>query len=203
MRSIDHEEPGKATEGAAGPAAESGLWYYLGIALSGALLLAVMGIAALAIVVPAVVGGSALTVLTQSMEPGLPPGTLIIIRPADPRDVGIGDVITYQLESGKPTVVSHRVIERRVSTAGEVTFITKGDNNDLADTTPVAPVQIKGELWYAIPYLGYLNNLLDPQTRSWLVPALAIGLFGYAGYLVISSFRDRKRSGDRSSGDEN
>lgn len=203
MRSIDHEEPGKATEDAAGPAAEKGLWYYLGVALSGALLLAVIGIAALAIVVPAVVGGSALTVLTQSMEPGLPPGTLIIIRPVDARDVGIGDVITYQLESGKPAVVSHRVIERRVSTAGEVTFITKGDNNDLVDPTPVATVQIKGELWYAIPYLGYLNNLLDPQTRSWLVPALAIGLFGYAGYLVISSLRERKQSGDRSSGDEN
>lgn len=190
------------TEEAVRTAAERGLWHYLGVALSGALLLAVIGIAALAIVVPAATGGTALTVLTQSMEPGLPPGTLIIIRPVEARDIVIGDVITYQLESGKPAVVSHRVIERRVSTDGEITFLTKGDNNDLVDADPVAPVQIRGQLWYAIPFLGYLNNLLGPQTRFWLVPVLAIGLFGYAGYMVISSFRERKQPGDRSSRDE-
>ena len=46
--------------------------------------------------------------LTSSMEPGLPPGTLVIVKPIDPVDVRIGTVITYQLESGKPTVVTHR-----------------------------------------------------------------------------------------------
>jgi signal peptidase len=167
--------------------AEKGLWHYIGLALSGSLLVIVLALGALVIVVPAISGGTALTVLTQSMEPKLPPGTLVIIRPTPIGDIKLGDVLTYQIKSGQPEVVSHRVISRSVDTKGRTTFITKGDNNDLPDAGPVRKVQIKGTLWYSIPWLGYVNNLLGGQGRSLLVPLVAAALFIYAGYMLASS----------------
>ena len=167
--------------------AEKSLRHYIGLALSGSLLVIVLALGVLVIVVPAISGGTALTVLTQSMEPKLPPGTLIIIRPTPIGDIKIGDVLTYQIKSGQPEVVSHRVISRSDDTTGRATFITKGDNNDLPDAKPVQKVQIKGTLWYSIPWLGYVNNLVGGQGRSLLIPLVAVALLIYAGYMLASS----------------
>jgi signal peptidase len=173
---------------------EKTFWHYLGVAGSATLLIFVLGIAALAIVVPAAVGGSALTVLTQSMEPRLPPGTLIIIRPTPIDDIHVGDVITYQIEPDEPAVISHRVISRTTDDSGHTTFITRGDNNDLADAKPVTPVQVRGTLWYSLPLLGYVNNFVGSQNRAWLVPTVAGALFVYAIVMVISWARGRRRA---------
>lgn len=166
---------------------EKGLLHYLGLALSGALLVAVLAIAVLVIALPAIVGGAALTVLTNSMAPKLPPGTLIIIKPTHVDEIRVGDVLTYQIKSGQAAVITHRVVTRSVNLEGESTFITKGDNNDLADEKLVRAVQVKGTLWYAIPYLGYVNNLVNGETRPLVTPILAGLLFAYAAFTVISS----------------
>ena len=178
--------------------AEKGLLHYIGLAVSGALLVLVLGLGALVIVIPALTGGTALTVLTQSMEPRLPPGTLIVIRPTAIDDIKIGDVVTYQIKSGQPAVVSHRVVSRSVDTTGRTTFTTKGDNNDLPDAGPVQKAQIRGTLWYSIPWLGYVNNLVGGQGRSLLVPLIAAALFIYAGYMftgsVVGSWKKKRRA---------
>ncbi|MDY7558549.1 S26 family signal peptidase [Cryobacterium sp. 10C3] len=82
------------------PTPEKSLLHYLGLAASGAILLLVVAIALLLIVVPKATGSTPLTVLTSSMEPTLPPGTLIIVRPVTPDEIRIGDVVTYQIRSG-------------------------------------------------------------------------------------------------------
>jgi signal peptidase I len=172
---------------------ERGLFGYLGIALSAVLLVVVATIAILVVVLPAVVHGSALTVLTNSMAPKLPPGTLIIIRPTPINDIHIGQVLTYQIKSGSPAVISHRVIERKVSTEdGTTTFITKGDNNALADP-PVREAQVRGTLWYSIPYLGFVDNAVNGDGRSLVLPILAGLLFAYGLYTVISAIASRRR----------
>ena len=104
---------------------------------------------------------------------------------------------SYQIKSGQPAVVSHRVVSRSVDTTGRTTFTTKGDNNDLPDAGPVQRAQIRGTLWYSIPWLGYLNNLVGGQGRSFLVPGIAVVLFIYAGYMIASSVassRKKKRT---------
>lgn len=166
----------------------TGPFRWIGLGLSFGLLAIVVGLALLLIVVPKVSGATPLTVLTQSMEPKLPPGTLIVIRPVDAADIRSGDVITYQIRSGEPDVISHRVIAVTAASDGSLAFTTKGDNNDLADPT-VIPEQIKGRLWYSVPYVGYVNSVLGGQTRGWLVPLLAVGLFAYAAFMVVSGVR--------------
>jgi signal peptidase len=172
---------------------ERSLWHYLGLALSVVILVAVLAIVALTVVVPRLAGGTALTVLTQSMEPGLPPGTLIVIRPQPTDDIRVGEVVTYQLEPGRPAVVSHRVISRSTDTLGRTTFVTKGDNNDLPDAAPVSFAQVRGVLWYSIPVLGWVNTALGSAGGRWLVPAVAAALFLYAGVMLARALVERRR----------
>ncbi|MDJ0335652.1 signal peptidase I [Salinibacterium sp. G-O1] len=189
-------EGGGTGEPVEGDPKEKSLLHYLGLALSGALLVMVLVIAVLVIAAPAIVGGSALTVLTNSMAPKFPPGTLIVIKPTPIDEIKVGDVLTYQIKSGNPAVISHRVITRSVSLEGETTFITKGDNNDLADPKPIMEVQVKGTLWYAIPYLGFVNNAVNGETRPLVTPIIAGLLFAYAVYTVISSIAGRRKRRD-------
>jgi len=166
---------------------QKSLLRYVATAAGAALLVLVVGLGVLAIVLPAAVGGTALTVLTQSMEPTLPPGTLIIVRPTPVEDIRLGTVLTYQIESDRPELETHRVIERSTDTRGQTTFVTKGDNNDLPDSPAVQPVQVKGTLWYSIPLLGYVNNVVGGGTRAIIIPIVAGALFVYAGYMVVSA----------------
>lgn len=179
-----------------GRRARRGALHYLGLGLSGGLLALVAALAAAAVIIPFLTGSVALTVLTGSMEPGLPPGTLVVVRPTPPVNIRIGDVMTYQIESGKPEVVTHRVIGVVASSDGSRTFTTQGDNNPQADPNQVVEEQVKGTVWYSIPLLGYLAVWLGDGRKSWLVSALAVLLLGYASFLVVSGLVDvrRKRS---------
>jgi len=172
---------------------ERSFWHYLGLSLSAVALVAVLAIVALTAVVPRVAGGTALTVLTQSMEPGLPPGTLIVIRPMPVDDIRVGEVVTYQLAPNEPAVVSHRVVSRSTDTLGRTTFVTKGDNNDLPDAAPVSSAQVRGVLWYSIPLLGWVNTAIGSAGGRWLIPAAAALLFLYAGVMLARSVLERRR----------
>ncbi len=182
-----------------------GFLSYLGWGLSAGLLAFVLLIGALAIVVPAVTGSTPMTILTGSMTPTYPPGTLIIVKPVDTDTITVGMPITYQLESGKDVVVTHRVVAVTSGSDGSTTFITKGDANAVADEMPVRPVQVRGVVWYSIPYLGWVNTAVNGENRVWIIPVIAGGLFLYAGYAVASSIasaarRRRARAGDASQG---
>lgn len=156
-----------------------------------ALLVLCLGIGLVAIVVPAVTGSVALTVRTSSMEPALPPGTLIVVRPTELADLVPGKVLTYQLKSGEPTLVTHRITQRMLRADGSPVFVTKGDANAQPDLVPVQPVQVKGTVWYAIPYLGWVATLLTGEMRTIVVSVLVGGLLLYATWMFLSAARDR------------
>lgn len=164
----------------------------IGFGLSAGLFALVMLLAAALIVVPWVAHATPLTILTSSMEPKLPPGTLIVVKPEPIDDIRVGDVMTYQIAPGKPAVVSHRVISLSTASDRKRTFVTKGDNNDAADPTVVAG-QVKGVVWYSIPWIGYVNNAVNGANRSWLIPLIALGLVGYAAFMIATGAVDAVR----------
>jgi len=174
---------------------EHGVLYYLGLGLSWGLLAFVVLIAALVILVPAVTRSTPYTILTSSMEPGYPPGTLVIVKPIDVDEIAIGTVITYQLESGKPEVVTHRVTQiiQPNLPDGEKSFVTKGDANSEPDAEPVKPVQIRGAVWYAVPWIGWVNNLVNGDMRAVIIPLIAGLLFLYGGWLIVSNRLEKRR----------
>lgn len=145
------------------------------------------------VLVPRITGGTPYTILTGSMRPGMPPGTLVVDRPVDPAKITVGMVVTYQLESGQPQVVTHRVISQGVGHNGELIFQTKGDSNRVPDQKWVRAVQIRGQRWYSIRYLGYANVLLTGREHQLLVYGLALGLGTYAITMFGSSLTDRRR----------
>lgn len=156
-------------------------------ALLAAVLVILVGIGVAAILVPAVTGSTTLTVLTSSMEPHLPPGTMVVVRPTDVDDIQPGMVITYQLESGEPLLVTHRVVQRLQTADGLPLFVTQGDANPQPDPEPVREVQIRGTVWYAIPYIGWVANAISGDLRTVLVTIAVIGLLGYALWMFGSA----------------
>lgn len=144
------------------------------------------------VVVPRLGGGTPYTVQTGSMRPSLPPGTLVVVRPVDADEIGIGSVITYQVESGRPEVTTHRVTQVGINNvSGERTYRTKGDANEAVDPEPVRAVQVRGEAWYAVPYVGHVNDVVTgPRHRPLL--AVVAGLLAYAAWMFVGAARDRR-----------
>ncbi|MFD1713864.1 signal peptidase I [Amnibacterium flavum] len=175
---------------------ERSVWQYLGTGLSAGLLALVVGLGLAVVVVPQIAGATPLTVLTRSMEPTLPPGTLVVVKPTPVDDIVIGDVMTYQIESGKPDVISHRVIEIQSGSDGLRTFITKGDNNDAADE-PVIEAQVKGTVWYSIPLIGYVSTNIVGAGRSWIIPVAGAALLAYAALMLTLGLLGRRKRGKR------
>ena len=143
------------------------------------------------VLLPRVAGATPYTILTGSMRPNMPPGTLVVIKPVPVDQVSVGTVVTYQLDSGKPTVVTHRVVAITTTVKGKKSFTTQGDANDATDAKQVRPIQIKGELWYHIKYLGYVNTFITGKERHVTTIAIVSGLLLYAAFMFTSSLRDK------------
>jgi len=156
--------------------------------IAGVVVLLTLGVLA-----PRVGGATPYTILTGSMEPGLPPGTLVVVKPVQPEKIAVGTVITYQLDSGRPTVVTHRVVRVGIDGTGERIFSTQGDANNAPDQKPVRPVQVRGEVWYSVPYLGHLNNALTGGERAIAVYVVGFGLLLYAATMFTGAARERRR----------
>lgn len=175
------------------PPRTQGVLHYVGVGLSVAALLLVVLLAAVAIVVPRLTGAVPLTVLTSSMEPSLPPGTLIVVQPVDPDDLVIGDVVTYQIRSGEPAVITHRIISITSATATGRTFELQGDNNADPDPDPVVDEQIQGRLWYAVPFIGFVSSAVNGESRAWIVPIAAGLLLSYALVMIVGGLLSARR----------
>ncbi|RVW00078.1 signal peptidase I [Rhodococcus spongiicola] len=176
---------------------DAGVWGWVKSIVSWLVLLALVGILALTIVIPRIAGATPYTVLTGSMVPTYPPGTLIVVKPEDPAALEAGDAITFQKESGNPEVVTHRIIMVRQNSQGERTFVTQGDANPVRDANPVVPEQVRGKVWYSVPYMGHVNTLITGQQRSLMVAVVVGALLIYAGSMFIGAARDRGRSKDQ------
>ena len=173
----------------------SALWW-AGQALAWAVILVASLAVAVGVLIPRIGGATPYTILTGSMQPHLPPGTLVVVKPVPVEQIGVGSVITYQLESGEPTVVTHRVVSVVQGTDGEPRFITRGDANGANDAEPVLPIQVRGALWYAVPRLGWISNAMEQEQRNSAVYAVAGGLGLYAAWMFVGAVRDRRRGSE-------
>ena len=117
-----------------------------------------------------------LTVLSGSMRPTIPEGSVVVVTPVALGQVRVGDVITYRIPVDDRRVVSHRVVE--VVEGGDHPVVrTQGDANAAPD--PWLARLDSEPAWRvraAVPKLGYLiQSLRRPALANmltWLVPAL-------------------------------
>lgn len=146
-----------------------------------------------AVIVPRLAGATPYTILTGSMSPSYPPGTLVVVKPVDAAELAVGDVVTAQLRSGRPEVVTHRISAVMYELDGGVVLETKGDANPSPDRDLRREEQLRGRVWYAVPYLGFVSTAFSGGERQWMVIAVAGGLGVYAVWMFASSWRDRRR----------
>lgn len=141
-----------------------GKWIGKGI---GALLFSL----ALTFVLSLVLGYRYMTVLTSSMHPTLPVGTVICIHKVDVEDLEVGDIITWGSE--KTAYVTHRIV--RIEEDGSI--ITKGDASPNEDGV-VSPNRIQGKVVFHSSLLGsILTFLQDPFKIILLVVGVGLTYF--------------------------
>lgn len=170
---------------------KTGALWWVGQTLSWLSLFVVLALIAVMIVVPKLGGATAYTVLTGSMRPDYPPGSLVVIRPIEVEQIQVGDVVTYQLVSGEPEVVTHRVVGIGTTLGGEQRFTLRGDANNVNDPL-VVPEQIRGNLWYSVPLLGFVNSALSGQQRTWLTWLAVGGLLCYSAVMFVGAWCDKR-----------
>jgi signal peptidase len=90
-------------------------------------------------------------VLSGSMQPAIPIGSIIAIKPVDPNKLQINDIICFENSPNKPWI-THRIIN--ITQEG---FITKGDANPEEDRETVNKENVIGKVVLTIPYIGYLS----------------------------------------------
>ena len=110
-------------------------------------------------------------VVSGSMEPSIPTGSMVFVRPVDWEALEPGDVIAFDSEG---TVTTHRVVEIRF-VEGE--FITKGDANPTEDITAVPFDSLIGRVERHIPYLGEITAILaSPLGKIYMFAFLLCGV---------------------------
>lgn len=142
---------------------------------------------AVALLAAKLFGLQGFTVESNSMAPAYPVDSFIFVKETDPGEIQAGDVVTYVFnENG--LLVTHRVIS--VDTANQ-TFVTKGDNNNVADPAPVMWGNVVGKVVFGVPRVGAVMRVLTAdKNKPYIIASIAI--IGIAS--VILDLIEKKKS---------
>ena len=122
------------------------------LGIIGVLLAMVVVIACLSLVIPKLAGYDAYVVVSGSMEPNIPVGSIVYSKEVDPAELQTGDVIVFIDPARGTTPITHRVVTNNTA-AG--TIITKGDANEREDVNPVTYDNVIGKVSSHISRIGF------------------------------------------------
>ena len=141
--------------------------------------------------VPSLFGYSVLKIQTGSMETTLPTGSYIVVKKTDPKDVKVGDILTFY--SSDPTISgmpnTHRVIGIRTDENGKLVFQTKGDNNAIEDKYPANEDDMIGVYQTRLALVSTLSTAFGGNGTIVVIilGVVAIGCI----WMAISMLRDK------------
>ena len=123
----------------------------------------------LVFMVPQIFGIEPYTILSGSMTPKIPVGSIVFIDTND-KDVKVNEIIAFY-DAGYTGKVVHRIKER-----AENGFITQGDANETIDLAVLTEDRIIGTYLFHIPKAGFVLEKKKPL----LMLYVALLLFEYA-----------------------
>lgn len=140
------------------------------------------------------------TVITGSMEPQYPVGSIIYIKKVSPGELKVNDSITYVVNGS--IVVTHRIVEiiPDEDNPTVVRYRTKGDANNDADGTPVDFNSILGKPIFHIPVIGYVAYFVQHPPGSY-VTVCALVLILALSFLPGLILGDKSADGEQSEED--
>ena len=163
----------------------------------GTLLLLAVIASSLPLAIPRFMGYDIYNVVSGSMEPTIPVGSVIYVKAIDASLVQPGDIIAFYSDGN---VVSHRVTENR-TTVG--ILVTKGDANDMEDVRGVEYQDLIGKVDYHLPLVGnYMMIYSSDVVKIYLLCLAACGVMFniLAGRMRVrqqEQFRDKLERYDR------
>lgn len=108
--------------------------------------------------IPRLFGYQVYGVLTGSMTPAYPVGSVVYVKGCDAASIKVGDAITFQLGSETDYVMTHRVVgideEKKA-------FLTKGDANDAVDSEPVEYRRLIGKVVFSLPAFALVSGFIE------------------------------------------
>jgi signal peptidase len=126
------------------------------------------------------------TVLSGSMEPTIPTGSVIVLRPTAAETLVAGDVITFTHPSRGNALVTHRISSVTVED-GKRFFLTKGDANAEPDAWRIPATGPGWKVAFHVPKAGYvLTWTTDPAVRVRLMTVLVVT---FALALIVKVWR--------------
>lgn len=146
-------------------------------------------------VLPTLLGYERYVIISGSMEPTLPVGSVVYDEVVPVDDLEVGDIITFlpPPEYGIDDPVTHRIV--KITLAGEETdvpgerlFRTKGDDNEDVDPWEMVldgPDQAR--VVRHIPYVGYVYMALQIGWVQFLV--IGVPAFALVFYIVVTLWR--------------
>ena len=120
-----------------------------------------------------VFGRAAVWIMTDSMEPGIPAGSYILLERVTADEVETGDVIMFY--SDDPNLHGAFNTHRVVSVIGDhAAFTTKGDNNLTPDAVPAAGDKVVGRYVRNMPLMTLLGRLFRSVAGLFILFGLAV-----------------------------
>ena len=141
-------------------------------------LLLILVLVCIPLTVPRFFGVRIYSVISGSMEPAIPTGSLLYITEAQPEEIEEEEVIAFYGVKDAASIITHRVVENRV-VMGE--FITKGDANQTQDMNPVPYDNFIGKVACTIPKAGKAAELFTSLEGK----VLAAGVIAAAVLLQV------------------
>ena len=119
------------------------------------------------------------SIQTQSMEPTIKAGDVVIGKEADFNTLKEGDIITYWTTVDEQKILNtHRITKVISNGKGSVpSFKTKGDNNQIEDEYTVAAADIVAKYNSKISGLGKAVDFLETQKGFFICIVLPLILF--------------------------
>lgn len=151
-------------------------------------------IIAIALSAARIIGLQGYTVESNSMAPTYPVDSFVLVKNIPPDEIEIGDIITYVFnEDGM--LVTHRVT---AVDAEKETFITKGDNNNVPDASPVLWGNVVGKVVFGVPEIGsVLRIIMKPENKPYIIAAIVvIGVISFTLDLIEKKKRKLSDNAD-------
>lgn len=120
------------------------------------IVIALVALLLVAFIVLKATGFQFFVVMSGSMEPILPVGSVVLVQPTPYDDIQVGDDISFVVGEERITV-THRVIEKDENSN---TLTTKGVANNVSDD-PIPASAVIGKVIFDIPLVGRLLYFLS------------------------------------------
>lgn len=136
----------------------------------GSLILAGVILTFMPAAVPKIMGYEVYNVISGSMEPQIPVGSVIYVKYQSPETINENDIIAFW---SMDSVISHRVL---TNDRDSHCFVTKGDANATKDMNTVNYNSVIGVVKSHFPYIGgMLEMYTDTRGKLYAIVFAAFG----------------------------